>query len=115
LLQRIRDIPDDRFEARKDQIAQRVLEQVLARLPQRQVLALNREEEIEWMLRFLEKVRSLDEMTFAAKNKELVEEVKSRYASPEVPVDVSAKIERHLLDPRIISLLRGKVVIRSGE
>jgi len=113
LLQRIRDIPDDQFEARKKKISQRVLERVLARLPKG--LALDQEEETEWILCFLEKVRGLDEMTFAVEKEQLVEEVKSRYASPEVPVDVSLKIERHLLDPRIIPLLEEKLAMRSKE
>jgi hypothetical protein len=30
-----------------------------------------------------------------------------------VPVDVSAKIERHLLDPRIIPLLEEKLAMRA--
>jgi hypothetical protein len=115
LLQRIRDIPDAQFEARKTKIAQRVLERVLARLPKDQALALDQEEEKEWILCFLEKVRGLDEMTFAAEKETLVEEIKSRYAPPEVPVDVSAKIERHLLDPRIIPLLEEKLAMRSEE
>ena len=113
LLQRIRDIPDDQFEARKEKIAQRVLERVLARLPKSQALTLDQEEETEWILCFLEKVRGLDEMTFAVEKEQLVEEIKSRYTSPEVPVDVSAKIERHLLDPRIIPLLEEKLAMRS--
>ena len=113
LLQRIRDIPDDQFEARKQKIAQRVLERVLARLPKGHILALDQEEETEWILCFLEKVRGLDEMTFAVEKEQLVEEIKSRYASPEVPVDVSAKIERHLLDPRVIPLLEEKLAMRS--
>ncbi len=113
LLQRIRDIPDAQFEARKQKIAQKVLERVLARLPKDQALALDQEEEIEWLLCFLEKVRGLDEMTFAVEKEQLVEEVKSRYGRPEGPVDVTAKIERHLLDPRIIPLLEDKLAARS--
>jgi hypothetical protein len=113
LLQRIRDIPGDQFEARKEKIAQKVLERVLARLPKSQALALNQDEETEWILCFLEKVHSLDEMIFAAQKEELVKEVKSHYASPELPADVSVKIERHLLDPRIIPLLEEKLAMRS--
>ena len=113
LLQRIRDIPAEQFEVRKERIAQRVLERVLGRLPKGRALAFDQEEEIEWMLGFLEKVRGLDEMTFAVEKEKLVEEVKSHYAPPDVPVDVSAKIESHLLDPRIIPLLEGKLAIGS--
>ncbi|HID64189.1 MAG TPA: hypothetical protein EYP49_15830 [Anaerolineae bacterium] len=112
LLQRIRDIPDDQFEARKEKIVQKVLERVLAYLPKDQALALDQEEETEWLLCFLEKVRGLDEMTFAVEKEALIEEIKSRYALPEVPVDVSATIERHLLDPRIIPLLEEKLAIK---
>jgi hypothetical protein len=111
LLQRIRDIPDNQFEARKARIAQRVLERVLDHLPKGQALALDQEEETEWILCLLEKVRGLDEMTFAVEKESLVEEIKSRYALPEVPVDVSVKIERHLLDPRIIPLLGEKLAM----
>ena len=111
LLQRIQDIPDAQFEARKEKIAQKVLEQVLARLPKGQALALDQEEEIEWILCFLEKVRGLDEMTFAVEKEALIQEVKSRYASPEVPIDVGVRIERHLLDPRIIPLLEEKLAM----
>ena len=113
LLQHIRDIPGDQFKARKEKIAQRVLERVLGRLPKGRALAFDQEEETEWMLCFLEKVRGLDEMTFAVEKEKLVEEAKSRYAPPEVPVDVSAKIERHLLDPRIIPLLEERLATAS--
>lgn len=50
-------------------------------------------------------------MEFELQKSNLVQQLKSRYTLPRLPVDVSVKIERFLLDPLIISLLEEMLAI----
>ena len=50
-------------------------------------------------------------MEFELQKTDLVQQVKSAYELPQAPVDTCLKIERHLLDSRIIPLLEEKLVL----
>ncbi|HIE17123.1 MAG TPA: hypothetical protein EYP71_02905 [Dehalococcoidia bacterium] len=106
-LTRLREMPEAAFEDRKEKIAQRVIEHMKRHLPKGYML--DEEAEKEWLIAFAEEVRSLSEADFALKKTELAEELKSRHALPKLPIDVSVKIERFLLNPEIIPLLESKL------
>jgi hypothetical protein len=108
-LARIRAIPGPLFEARKEEIAQRVIERIREHLPKG--ILINEEEEKKEIIALLERARALSEVEFELEKSNLVQQLKSRYTLPRLPVDVSVKVERFLLDPLIIPLLEEKLAI----
>jgi hypothetical protein len=115
ILARIRAIPAARFERNKGEIARRIMERLKSRLPRGFGLPANEEEEIARVLTILEEARGLSDVEFELQKTDLVQQVKSAYELPEAPVDVCLKIERHLLDPRIIPLLEEKLGLMEQE
>jgi hypothetical protein len=74
-------------------------------------LAINEGEETARILSILEEARGLSDVEFELQKSDLVQQVKSAYELPQALVDVCLKIERHLLDPRIIPLLEEKLTL----
>ena len=109
ILARIRAIPTARFERNKEEIARKITERLKSHLPRGSVLAINEEAETARVLSILEEARGLSDVKFELQKTDLVQQVKSAYELPDTPVDVRLKIERHLLDPRIIPLLEEKL------
>ena len=108
-LARIRALPSPVFEARKEEIAQRILERIKRHLPKGTLL--NEEEEKGAIIAILERARALSDVEFELEKSNLVEGLKARYTPPRLPVDVSVRIERFLLDPHIIPLLEEKLAM----
>ena len=71
---------------------------------------IEEEEEKERILSVLEEARNLSDIDFTLKKTELVQELKSKYSRPELPIDISVKIERLLLTSEIIPLLNEKLL-----
>ncbi|MFQ5811877.1 MAG: hypothetical protein ACE5I2_01585 [Anaerolineae bacterium] len=111
VLARIRAIPDARFERYKEEIARRIMERLKSHLRRGFVLAINEEAETARILSILEEARSLSDVEFELQKTDLVQRVKSAYELPQASVDTCLKIERHLLDPRILSLLEEKLAL----
>jgi len=111
ILARIRAIPAARFERIKEEIARRIIERLKSHLPRSFVLPVNEEEEIARILSILEEARGLSDVEFELRKTDLVQQVRSVYELPQAPVDTCLKIERHLLDPRIIPLLEEKLAL----
>jgi hypothetical protein len=111
ILARIRAIPAARFERNKEEIARRIVDHVKSHLPRRFALAINEEAEIATILSILEEARALSDVEFELQKTALVQQVKSTYELHQAPVDTCLKIERHLLDPRIIPLLEEKLAL----
>lgn len=108
-LARIRAIPSPLFEARKEEIAQKVIERVKGHLPKG--VLLDEEEAKGEIIAILEEARALSDVEFELEKSSLIQQLTSRYTPPRSPVDVSVKIERFLLDPHIIPLLEEKLAI----
>jgi len=114
ILARIRAIPAARFERNKEEIARRIMERLKSHLPRGLSLAINEDEETARILAILEEARELSDVEFELQKTDLVQQVESAYEFPQVPVDTCLKIERHLLDPRIIPLLEEKLALMEG-
>jgi hypothetical protein len=108
VLERLRDVPDDRFERHKDKVARRLLRELEKRF-RRRILIFDRRRELHRILDLLEKARSLSNVDFELEKEELVEALLAPYEASRPPVDVTSVIGRHLLDPAIIPLLEEKL------
>lgn len=103
LLIRVRNIPAQGFEKRKEELVQKMIERIRRSLPKGFII--EEEEEKERILSVLEEARNLSDVDFTLKKTELVQELKSKYSRPDLPIDISVKIERLLLTSEIIPLL----------
>lgn len=112
VLERLRAIPDDRFERHKGEIARRILERLRKR--QRGMVVLDEEAELARIDGLIEKVRSLSDVDFELQKETLVEELLAPYETAHHEPDVTAIIARHLLDPAIIPLLEEKLEMCSS-
>ena len=111
VLARIRAIPDARFERNKEEIARRIIEHLKSHLPRGFILIINEEEEAARILSILDEARGLSDVEFELQKTDLVQQVLFAYGLHELPVDTFLRIERHLLDPRIIPLLEEKLAL----
>jgi len=108
-LERIREMPAPMFERRKERMAQRALELGKRHLPKGFIL--DEEEEKDRIISIFEQARAMSDVEFELEKANLAQQLKSRYELPKLPLDVSVKIERFLLDPLIIPLLEEKLAI----
>jgi hypothetical protein len=111
VLARIRAIPAAKFERNKKEIARRIMEHLKSRLPRGSAPVISEEDETARILSILEEARGLSDVEFELQKANLVQQVTSAYELPQVSADISLKIQRHLLDPRIIPLLEEKLTL----
>ncbi|RLC62637.1 MAG: hypothetical protein DRI80_05930, partial [Chloroflexota bacterium] len=92
VLERLRAIPDDRFERHKGEIARRILERLRNR--RRGMVVLDEEAELARIDGLIEKVRSLSDVDFELQKETLVEELLVPYEAAHHEPDVTAIIAR---------------------
>ena len=107
-LERLRAIPDDRFERHKEEIARRVLERIREHL-HGAVVILDEEAELERIAALIEEARALSDVDFELQKEALIEDLLAPYEATRPQSDLTATITRHLLDPAIIPLLEEKL------
>ncbi|HID94025.1 MAG TPA: hypothetical protein EYP60_08005 [bacterium (Candidatus Stahlbacteria)] len=110
---RIRNLPYPVFERRKEEIAQVTINHIRRHLPKGYII--DEEAEKERILSIFEEARSLSDVDFALRKTELIQRLKSKYELPKPPIDISVKIERFLLTPEIIPLLKEKMETKLTE
>jgi len=107
VLERLRAIPNDQFALHKEDIARQALERLKERY--HGVLILDEEKELARILGLIEKVRALSDVEFKLQREALIEELLAPYEAAHPPVELTAMISSHLLDPAIIPLLEEKL------
>lgn len=111
-LAKIREMPSAIFEEYKEEIAEQILEYMKMHLPRGYIL--DEEVEKEWIISIFEEARALSDVDFAIEKTVLIERLKSRYTPPTLPIDITVKIEKFLLNPEIIPLLESKLAAGAG-
>ena len=111
IMAHIRAMPDARFERSKEEITRRITEHLKTHLPGGSILVINEEEEIARILSILDEARGLSDVEFELHKTDLAQQVLFAYELPEAAADTCLKIEKHLLDPRIIPLLEEKLAL----
>ena len=111
VMARIRAMPDAKFERSKEEITRRITEHLKTHLPGGSILVINEEEEIARILSILDEARGLSDVEFELQKTDLAQQVLFAYELPEAAADTCLKIEKHLLDPRIIPLLEEKLAL----
>ncbi len=107
LLARVRSLPDKKFEALKDRIAERTIEHLEKHLP-RDLTVSDVEKEKQRIISVFVEARNMSDVEFELGKDKLVEKLLPGDLSP-YSVDITTKIERFLLDPHIIPLLEEKL------
>ncbi len=103
LLLRLRRMPGHRFNAVKEDIAERMVEQMGKHLPPG--VEFDQEAEKERILKLLEEAYNLSDEEFALRKSELLEEFAAPYRQHRAQERVEGKIIRFLFSPEAISLL----------
>ena len=113
-LERLRALPEEKFQEHKDDIVERVWERIKEHLPRGALLFVDEEEEKAYILSILEETRSLSDAEFEVRKEELAQEFKARYEPSEGAIDIRLRIRCHLLNPHIIPLLEEKLAMEGG-
>jgi len=111
MFEKIRELPEEIYQKRKDEIAAHSASRMREHLPKGYII--NEEKEKEEILSILDEVRALSDIDFELKKTELVTKLKSKGTPPKLPMDVSTNIEEFLLNPSIIPLLEEKLEKKS--
>lgn len=106
-LTRIRQLPAPVFEKHKDRIVERVFSYTKMRLPHGYIM--DEAAEKEWLMALFLEARSMSDVDFSLVKADLAEQLKARHTISKPPIDITVKIERFLLDPNIIPLLKSKL------
>ena len=116
LLERIRDMPARRYETKKHEIADRIIEILSVRSPRISTEQLGEAKII--LLRTMDDVRKLLDVEFALQKEDMAHEIKNtvlRDKHKENEIDVDKRIARFLLSPQIIPVLEEGLSEREGK
>jgi hypothetical protein len=106
-LKRIRQIPDWLYETKKYDIVDKTVEKMKKHLPRG--TEFNENAERQRILGLFDEIRAISDIDFALKNEEYANELKGKYFIKKIPLNLSLRIERFLLDPLIIPILEEKI------
>lgn len=107
LLDNYRNMPEPVFNKRKKIFVQRSIDIIRKHLPKGFII--EEEKEGNRISAVLEKARSLNDVDFSLKKTELTKSIISEYDLPQLPIDISIKIEKYFLSPEIVPLLQEKL------
>ena len=104
LLNRTRNMREPLFEKKKETFVQQSIEMIRKHLPKGFII--EEENEKNSILSIIKEARTLNDIDFALEKTELAQSIISKYELPELPTDISVKIEKLFLQPEIILLLK---------
>jgi hypothetical protein len=116
LLERIRDMPARRYETKKYELADRIIEKLSVRSPRLSTEQLGEAKII--LHRTMDDVRELSDVEFALQKEDMAHETKYtvlRDKHKESEIDVDKRIARFLLSPQIIPVLEEGLSEREGK
>jgi len=116
LLERIRDMPARRYETKKYEIADRIIEKLSVRSPRLSTEQLGEAKII--LLRTMDDVRKLSDVEFALQKEDMAHVIKNavlRDKHKENEIDVDKRIARFILSPQIIPVLEEALSEREGK
>lgn len=105
-LARIRQMPGWLYEARKYDIVEKTVQKIKHHMPRN--VEFNAKNEQKRILDVFDKLRSVSDIDFALNKENYAGRLKGEYLVKEVPLDLSLKIEKFLLDPLVIPILEEK-------
>lgn len=106
-LKRIREVPDWLYETKKHDIVNKTVEKMKKHLPRS--TEFNEYAEQQRILELFDEIRDISDVDFALKNEDYANELKGKYLIKKIPINLSLKIERFLLNPLIIPILENKI------
>lgn len=102
-LERVHSLPEDRYNLKKEEITQRAIDRVKAKVPPGFIID---EENLKTqLLNAMDEVRAISDVDFAIKKEEIAQNIKARLLPAKPPVNIGVKIEHLLLQPEIIPIL----------
>ncbi len=105
-LARIRQMPGWLYEARKYDIVEKTVQKIKHHMPKN--VEFDAKNEQKRILVLFDELRSVSDIDFALNKENYVERLKGEYLVKEIPLNLSFKIEKFLLDPLVIPILEEK-------
>lgn len=108
VLERVRSMPEDVYNLKKDEIAQKAIDRVKAKVPAGFIIE---EEKIKAELQAaMDEARAMSDVDFSVKKDELASNIKTHLLPEKPPMNIGVKIERFLLQPEIIPILEKRII-----
>lgn len=107
MLANVRSMPQAKYERKKKDLAGKIIVQIRKKMPAGFVI--DEEKETTRIITFFNEARKMDDVSFNVNKEELVAAFKSAYVVPKLPLDITVKIDKFLLDEKIISLLKQRL------
>lgn len=107
MLADIRLLPQNRYERKKKELALKIIEQARKKLPLGFII--DEEKETARIIAFFDEARKMGDGDFSARKEELVEAFKSDFVIPKLSIDIAVKIDKILLNEKIIPLLKQRL------
>jgi hypothetical protein len=116
-LERIRNMSEEDYLLRKEEIASRIVERILFYIPKRKRKDIERSIMLEKILAMFDEVRTLSDIDFELSKEEIAKEFKAEIENllpkRENNIDIEVKIKRFLLSPQSLSILKNQSSIPS--
>lgn len=108
VLERVRAMPEDLYDSRKDEIAQKAIDKIKAQVPAGFIIE---EGKIKaQLLAAMDEARALSDTDFAIKKEGISQNIKTQLLPQKPPINIGVKIERFLLQPEIIPILEKRII-----
>ncbi len=107
MLAKVRALPQAKYDRRKKRLAGQIIGQARKKMPAGFII--DEEKETTRIIAFFEEARKMDEVSFNLHREELLTAFKSAYVIPKLPIDITVKIDKFLLDENIIPLLKQRL------
>lgn len=112
-IERIRNMPQDRYDAMKKTLANEVLFKAKKPLPKG--LIIDEDTQRKKIIAVFDEARGLSNTNFSLKKEELAKKLKIDLLPKKIPIDISVKIEKYLLNPLVIPVLEEKLVLKENS
>jgi hypothetical protein len=106
ILERVRAIPQIRYENKKEEIVQKAINK--AKAPPGFILD-EKKLKLE-LLKTMDRVRKLSDVEFAIKKEQIAQNIKEHFIPAKSPANIGVKIEKFLLQPETISLIEERLL-----
>ncbi len=112
-LEQIRNMPKERYDTLKKSLANEFLFKAKKHSPKG--LIVDEDTQRKKIIAVFDEARTLSDTDFSLKKGELAKNLKIDLLPKKVPIDITVKIERYLLNPAVIPVLEEKLALKEKE
>ena len=110
MLENVRSLSEDRYNDKKEEIAQKAINRLQAKVPRGFII--EEEKLTPQLLEKMNEVRAMSDIDFALKKAEIAQDIKAQLLPEKPAINIGVKIEHFLLQPEIIPILEQRLTSR---